>query len=458
MKRIWLPDKIIWKRLITMKKDKQERDRSENNVRKFPFRQIVQKGNVHSELEDAENEASDGFYGGLTESEEDAALMKSVEPKGMAFIVVLCIIAAVVIFLFVTASNYNGYEVVEETSVKNAAMVDYIPYQKSLLKYSKDGATYVDEKDRAVWNETYAMKMPVADVSGEYVAIADLNGNDVYIFNIAGKVSSTTMPYKICDVAVASQGVFAVILESENENYINLYDKNGELISENQTTLDKSGYPMDIDLSDNGEKLFSTYLYLDGATAKNGLAAYNFGEVGQNENADRLVGGYQMEDTIVPKVEFLDNNTICAFGDTQFIIYSMREKSSEKARIAFDGEVQSVVYSSEYIGVVIPNEKKEKEEEKAAPYVLELYNTSGKKMMTKMIDFDYDNVRMTSDEIVFTGGSECRIYTVKGKLKFSCAFKKNVIDMIPTGYGRRYIVLYDNGSEVIRLTHESEKE
>lgn len=458
MKRIRLPDKIIWKRLITMKKDKQEQDRLENNVRKFPFRQIVQKGNVHSESENAENEASDGFYGGLADSEEDAALMKSVEPKGMAFIVVLCIIAAVVIFLFVTASNYNGYEVVEETSVKNAAMVDYIPYQKSLLKYSKDGATYVDEKDRAVWNETYAMKMPMADVSGEYVAIADLNGNDVYIFNLTGKVSSTTMPYKICDVAVASQGVFAVILESENENYINIYDKNGELISENQTTLDKSGYPMDIDLSDNGAKLFSTYLYLDGATAKNGLAAYNFGEVGQNENADRLVGGYQMEDTIVPKVEFLDNNTICAFGDTQFIIYSMREKSSEKARIAFNGEVQSVVYSSEYIGVVIPNEKKEKEEEKAAPYVLELYNTSGKKMMTKMIDFDYDNVRMTSDEIVFTGGSECRIYTVKGKLKFSCAFKKNVIDMIPTGYGRRYIVLYDNGSEVIRLTHESEKE
>ena len=65
---------------------------------------------------------------------------------------------------------------------------------------------------------------------------------------------------------------------------------------------------------------------------------------------------------------------------------------------------------------------------------------------------------MTSDEIVFTGGSECRIYTVKGKLKFSYAFKKNVVDMIPTGYGRRYIVLYDSGSEVIRLTHKSEKE
>lgn len=440
-----------------MKKDEQEKNIQKNNVKKFPFKTSVEGKTEKQTFENLKKKASDDLeHKDSEEGNQNAAVMRSVGSKGLLIVGILLVV--VVVYLFVSASNYNSYEVVEETSVKNAAIVDYIPYQKSLLKYSKDGATYVDEKDKAVWNETYAMKMPVADVCGEYVAIADLNGNDVYIFNTEGKVSSTTMPYKICDVAVASQGEFAVILESENENYINIYDKNGEPISEIQTTLNQSGYPMDIDLSDNGEKLFSTYLSLDGASIKNGLAAYNFGTVGQNENADRLVGGYQMENMIVPKVEFLDNNTICAFGDTQFIIYSMREKSSEKARIDFNGEVQSVIYSSEYVGIVIPNEEKVKEGEEKAPYVLELYNTNGKKVMTKRIDFDYENVRMTSDEIVFTGGSECRIYTVKGKLKFSYAFKKNVVDMIPTGYGRRYIVLYDSGSEVIRLTHKSEKE
>ena len=440
-----------------MKKDEQEKNIQKNNVKKFPFKTSVEGKTEKQTFENLKKKASDDLeHKDSEEGNQNAAVMRSVGSKGLLIVGILLVV--VVVYLFVSASNYNSYEVVEETSVKNSAIVDYIPYQKSLLKYSKDGATYVDEKDKAVWNETYAMKMPVADVCGEYVAIADLNGNDVYIFNTEGKVSSTTMPYKICDVAVASQGEFAVILESENENYINIYDKNGEPISEIQTTLNQSGYPMDIDLSDNGEKLFSTYLSLDGASIKNGLAAYNFGTVGQNENADRLVGGYQMENMIVPKVEFLDNNTICAFGDTQFIIYSMREKSSEKARIDFNGEVQSVIYSSEYVGIVIPNEEKVKEGEEKAPYVLELYNTNGKKVMTKRIDFDYENVRMTSDEIVFTGGSECRIYTVKGKLKFSYAFKKNVVDMIPTGYGRRYIVLYDSGSEVIRLTHKSEKE
>lgn len=377
-------------------------------------------------------------------------------PKIVAVIVVIIILAG--IYMIFVDSGYNGYEVVEETGVKNASMLDYAPYQNSLLKFSKDGATYVDEKGKAVWNETFAMKMPTADVSGEYAAIADMNGNDVYIFNTQGKVSNTTMPYKVCDIAVASQGEFAVILEDEKVNYINIYDKNGEQISEIQTTIDKSGYPMDMDLSSDGTKLFSTYLYLDGVDVKNGLAAYNFGPVGVNENADRLMGGYQLEDTLVPKVEFLDNNTICAFGDNQIILYSMREKPSEKARIALKSEVQSVIYNDKYVGIVISNEEETKKNEEKAPYVLELYNTNGRKVMTQKIDFSYENVRMTKDEIVFTGGTECRIYTVKGKLKFSYTFSKNVVDMVPTGYSSRYIVLYDSGSEVVRLKHQSEKE
>ena len=368
----------------------------------------------------------------------------------LAIVLLMLIIRAIIAY-----SSYNAYEVVEETGVQNSSMIDYINYQESLLKYSKDGATYVDEKGEAVWTETFAMKMPKADACGEYVAIADLNGNDVYIFDTEGKVSSTTLPYKVCDIAVASQGTFAVILESEKENYINLYDKKGEQISEIQTTIDKSGYPMDIDLSENGEKLFSTYLSLDGATVKNGLAAYNFGPVGQSENADRMMGGYQLEGTIAPKVEFLDNNTICAFGDNQFIIYSMREKPSEKAKIVFETEVRSVIYNEEYIGVVIPNENEKKSD---APYVLEMYNTNGRRVMTKYIDFDYQKVRLNNDEIIFTGGTESRIYTIKGNLKFSYAFAKNVVDLVPTGYSRRYIVLYDSGSEVIKIMHNKKKD
>ena len=421
----------IWKYfLIRNKNDMQEDDKQEND--------------------DIEESDSDRYDDGDVSSVNFRALIR--------FLVILLVVGGgAFILYYLTRTNFNSYDVIEDTNIKNSSMLDYIAYRDSLLKYSKDGATYVDEKGEAVWNETFAMKMPAADVCENYAAIADLNGNDVYIFNEEGKVSSSTMPYTISDIAVASQGEFAVILDGDKVNYINLYDKNGEQISEIQTTITQSGYPMDVDLSNDGEKLFSSYLYIDGANIKNGLAAYNFGPVGVNENADRLMGGYQLDDTVVPKVEFIDNNTICAFGDNRFIIYSMKEKPSEKARIEFEQEVKSVIYNKQYVGVVMVNNEIENEGDETEPYILEIYNTNGRKVMSRKIDFNYENVRMTDKEIVFVGGNECRIYTIKGGLKFSYTFSKNLVDLIPTGYSRRYIVLYDNDSEVIRLKHDGEK-
>ncbi len=375
--------------------------------------------------------------------------------RNIAIIIVAVIIIRFIVVELIPGANYNSYEVLEDASVTNANMTDYIAYQDSMIKYSRDGVTYIDEKGEAVWTETYAMKMPVADVCGEYIAIADLNGNDVYIFNKEGKVNSCTMPYNICDISVASQGEFAVILEGGKNSYTNMYDRDGNQIMERKTSIDQQGYPLDVDLSVDGKKLFSSYLSINqNGELENKLTASNFGEVGQNENADRIVGAYQLENTIVPKVEFLDNNTVCAFGDNQFIIYSMKEKSSQKTKIEFDSEIQSVVFDSQYIGVVLVNTEEDAQE----PYVLKLYNTSGHEVMRKNLDFDYDNVQMRGDEIIFTGGNECRIYTIKGKVKFNCTFSKTVKDVVPTGYSKRYIVLYENGSEVIRLKHARVKE
>ena len=136
----------------------------------------------------------------------------------------------------------------------------------------------------------------------------------------------------------------------------------------------------------------------------------------------------------------------------------MKEKPSEKTKISFEEEIKSIFFNQQYIGVVVENNEESNDGEKRAPYVMELYNTNGRKVMSRKIDFSYENVRMTDKEILFAGGNQCKIYNIKGGLKFDYTFGKNIVDIIPTGYSRRYIVLYDNDSEVIRLKHVGEKE
>lgn len=271
-------------------------------------------------------------------------------------IMIACVVIAGVILLaiFVTSKTkaYKGYRINQSVATNYESTANYINFCDNLLKYTPDGVSYINVKGEIEWAAGIDMKMPVAVSSGTFAVVADLNGNNVCVFDSSGMVSNLSMPYTICDVDIADQGAFAVVLESQKTNYINLYNKNGEIIYEMQTTLDKSGYPLDISISDDGKKLFTSYINIGATAVENNLGAYNFGDVGQNSNADRMVGGYKFSNQIIPKLEFVNNDVVVGFGTNSIEIYDMKEKPSEKASIEYDKEVRSVFYGSNYLGII----------------------------------------------------------------------------------------------------------
>jgi hypothetical protein len=297
------------------------------------------------------------------------------------------------------------------------------------------------------------MKVPIAETNGNYAVVADKGGNTVRVFNTEGAVSEVTMPYTICDIDVGSQGAFTVILESDETNYINMYSSTGEQIYTMQTSIDKSGYPVDMSISDDGQKLVTSYFFMEGVDTKMNLAAYNFGEVGQNSNADRIVGGYVFEDELIPKVEFISNDVVAAFSDSHIYIYAMKEKPSKQAEITYDNEIQSIFYSEKFVGTVEKNPDTEGEK-----YLMKVYDLRGNQEFTYPFSLEYDNIYATKDEIIVTGGTECLIVSAKGKTKFSYAFDSRIKNMIPATGSRKYIITFDNRTETIMLKSKDTKE
>ena len=323
----------------------------------------------------------------LKNNKEVAYRVRKQKNIKLAVLLVVIVIAAVCAVVLLNR-EYHGYKVQERNETQYENTAGYVQFCGNLLKYTPDGVSYIDANGNVVWTAGVNMKMPMAVTSGSYAAVADMSGNEVYIFSEEGQVSSLTMPYTICDVDIANQGAFAVVLESEKTNYVNLYDKNGDSIYEMQTTIGKSGYPLDITISNDGQKLFTSYINVSSGTAQNNLAAYNLGDVGQNANADRMVGGYKLDGQVVPKVQFISNDTVAAFGTNSIKIYSMKEKPNEKAEIEFEGEIRSIFYNEDYIGFV----QEEKSEDGESSYVMRVYDTKGNKKFTKNIEFTYDNI------------------------------------------------------------------
>ena len=165
----------------------------------------------------------------------------------IAICVLVAIVAVIGIFLYKRYSSYDDYKVINSIKIDGSTESKYLSYKDFVIKYSGDGISYIDD-DGTVWNEAFQMKSPMVDICGDYIAVADKNSNDVYIYNQDGNQGKVTTNFPIVKVEVAEQGVIAVLSEDKDANYIEVYDRDGNKLVIHKTLLDENGYPLDFSI------------------------------------------------------------------------------------------------------------------------------------------------------------------------------------------------------------------
>ena len=338
--------------------------------------------------------------------------------------------------------NYKSYEVINSMDNATESGVEYLSYGSCIVKYSRDGAAAIDKDGNLLWNGSYEMNKPVADICGDYVAIADEGGKSVQIFDKKGSAGTITTIYDIIKVEVASQGVTAVLMEDDKSNYIALYDVDGTDLADIQTNMAEDGYPVDITLSNDGKKLITDYLSMNGGELTGVTTFYNFGEVGQNWT-DRIMGSYLFDNIVSPRVVFNNNDAACVFKDNGFLIFKYSEEPKLVKEETFEGEIKSILYNKSYVGVVLGGGE-------AGNRELILYDLAGNQVLDKKIDYNYNNIYMTDEEIIMHDNTSCMIMKPNGSVKFSHTFDTNISTLYPINHLDRYFLI--SGSQISQIS------
>lgn len=389
-------------------------------------------------------------------NKEEIILLQSEDPplkkgkKGLGKVLILLVatvllLGAIFFVLYQRNRTFDSFEIVNTYYFEETGVMSYETYLDSVVRYSKDGITYVNAKGEVVWSSAYQMKMPKVCVNKEYVVAADFNGNEVYLFDSEGPVKNFTTPYNICNVEVSANGVTAVVLEADEENYIFLYDKSATELVEIKTTIGQNGYPMDIGLSQDGKKMVASYVNTQNMGITTRLAFYNFGSVGQNENSDRLMGGEDFLDSLVPEVKFLDNDTVCAFVDNQIVVYDMKDKPGEKTRIELSNQPKSVFANENYIGIITEFENQ------TGKYQLKVYNLEGKERFQTEINMEYIQIVAGEDELLILGSNNLLVMDYRGNIKFQGELGFIAKGAVCSGKRYEYIILGENANYQICL-------
>lgn len=345
--------------------------------------------------------------------------------------------------------DYKGYKVIQSIKRKDSTITNYTVYNDGkLMKYSRDGAVGFNEKLEMQWSGSYDFSTPLFDSCGVYVALADQGGTEISVFNGSDSPKEINVLYPISNIRISSQGVLAVVMNRESSDQVQLYDStNGELLVEFVTNVSDDGYPVDIALSSDGRKLVTSYLNVTNGTATSKLTFYNLGEIGKNYT-NNIVSAKTFKKQIISKIEFLGNNTVCAFSEQGYYLYGMKQMVQDIRSKSFKQQIRSVFLTEENFGFVL-NDSGNKHKLKT-----EVYDLSGKIKMSKPIDFDYNKVYMIGEQIIFLSDQVCHILRKNGTEKFNCTFNLPISYILPTEGFNRYILVDDNTIKVIKARED----
>lgn len=364
--------------------------------------------------------------------------------------ILIVVIMVVTIFIInqVIHKNYIGYEVISKIERSDSNSAQYISYGTGVLRYSRDGAMAMDGAGNLLWNGTYEMKDPIVDIRGKYVVISDRGSKELHIFNGQGKMTTINVLNPIMKAVTSAHGVVAVLMEGDKVNYVEVYSEDSDKPKiESRTIKEENGYPIDLSISEDGRKLVTSYISINNGLAQSILTFYNYGNVGQNY-IDTIVGGYDLGQTIVPDVEFVNNNTVVAFGDNKLNIVSMMQTPKLIFEESFTTEIKSVVYNSEYVGIILNNVEGEDK------YQVKVYDIEGKIVLNQTINYNYENVFLSGKELVLYSDMEWMILKLNGEEKLNYKFDNKIVFVSPVNNLDKYILIDGTNMMEIKLVEK----
>lgn len=360
-------------------------------------------------------------------------------------IAIIVLVLGIALFVTVNFKTYSTVTVTDTYSVAGAADSSYKEFGGGILKYSKDGISYLNMSGEEQWNYPYQIKTPFVETNNVSAAVACKGGNDIMIFQKDGMKGEIKTTLPIEKLTISEQGIVSVILKNESSPKVICYDTAGNILVEHNVSLPGMGYPMDVAISADGEILQVSYLYVYEGKLLSKVAYYNFGEAGQSEK-DYQIAYKEYENTVIATGFYMDDRTSAVVGDNCMTIFKGNEKIEEVATIVFDKEIQSIGHSDKYIAVVLANSGE-------TGYELRMYNKSGKMVTNEVFSGNYRNIKISGNQIIMYDGKECAIFLKSGVQKLEGQMLSNIMEIIPVSGINKYAVMNANGMEEVRLVN-----
>ena len=337
--------------------------------------------------------------------------------------------------------SFTSYSITSTAERSDTLTTKYASFGDKILKYSRDGVSYTDASNSLLFSITYTMQDPLLAMNEKAGAVADKNGNQIYIFDQTQPKGQITTLLPIKHVAISNQGIVAVLMEESKASKLEIYSSEGVLLGEGVFSLDDAGYPMNLSISSDGTKIAIAFAQVSGSKLNSCVAVYNFDNVGENY-VDHLVFAKNYSDYMIPEVHYFNDSALVAVGDGVLGFYYGKQIPELVQEITMEDQIESVFYGKDTVGLVF---------EDVEGKMLTIYDLKGNLLSQIPFDMEYDNIRIADNSILIYHDTEMGMYSFSGKECFKETFETSLVDIFTTKSRSKYLLIYTNETQSIKL-------
>lgn len=364
--------------------------------------------------------------------------------QGILFLIIVVLaVVGVGIYFFIKYQTCEYMQVMHTYKNDSTDNANYQHCMDGILRYSRDGVALLTEEGKEIWNHPGQMNNPIIETCGNSLAVGDKGGTSIYVFQKKGLKGEIHTTRPIEKMAVSSQGIVSAILRDEETPLVMCYDAKGNILVEHKASVKNMGYPLDVAISEDGNTLLVSYLYMQQNKIVTKVVYYYFGE-GAKDKGDYEVKQKEFPNTLIPTTAFLDKDISLLVSQDTVLLYKGLEKPEEFSEIKFKKEIQSVAYNKETIAIVFKNDGME-------GYTLCTYNTKGKQLASVGFEKEYSHIKVEDGQVMMYDGQLCSIYMKNGTKKYEGKMDDKIMEIFPIAGLNKYMVINASGFQEVKL-------
>ena len=192
---------------------------------------------------------------------------------------------------------------------------------------TKDGVKYYAGMGDQKWNDTFNMTSPLVVSEGKYIAVGDMSGNTLRVYDDSGLLYSLQTEGSLMQFALNKSGYLSLITKDSTAYRIYVYNAKGNLLKE-RVEESIGIYPLSSDISDDNRMFAVSYLDTADITPTARVLSFFISTGESEEYTDSMFAAVEKKDEVIPVISYWNDGTLGVLSDKN--IYGIGAKDGQE--------------------------------------------------------------------------------------------------------------------------------